>query len=846
MLKDGDHVYSCEFCDKVYDKKPSFQAHMRAKHPSSKKKSQEVNGPEKEPNPDHLLRVKSAQRHLTTGMEVLVEAGATIDLLGMEPMNESTTLEENTDTVQMDLDDIAQYAIDATEDVIENVLNYVHSDITVLKNTAQRDLEPFLSSAAWLQDFSHLLGPSLVPTPVTPPTPAPYRPLVAPADPLLPTTPTPPASEPAYMPPTIAPAVPACPGAASFFLLNPEQPIQDLTSSQRSILLPPMGLDTIPELSESLNSTVEEVTFVDLTTMFPEMSNLTPTELKCVVCKRSFNTNEDLISHVNKDQCQNFQTLDNYVCETCEIDVTTREEFVKHIHDEHAEVPEDDYFESNLLKNWANTKLHSVDWSNIPPAVETRRQEAIKNKETKEAAKEPTREQEPVLVEPLVGPLPAPTNHSIVEPLVGLLPTPTPNAHHSSPPTPPLPPTGPPTRTPPPASAPPGLGQWKDSILGSFLQTIVNKIDIQHAMLGHLHAKTDWQVARIGYLEGQICRLTNQPINTTPEIQPLEPVKDTSKPKEKETTATRLYPSLAEFREETEVIEITDVNKEDNTEEVVKNVEKKEKRNKRKNNKMETKIVGDSIVNALNPKQVEDAVGGLVFLPGRSGGPGAQKNRAYGAKYQIRKTGALYPNNNQQYKVPQLLKERMVDNLIMSVSVTDITNLNKVPKENVHYLHEKAQESVETTVEVATNALDDNPDLKVVIMAAPPRFDSMADLTEYGTVILKTKVEQAKVKYGDRLQVGVHNSLYSEGETRDNLYGVAGHTHGYDGVHLRGVGGQEAYTKSVIAILKEAGVHKAQWKVARGRRSSREQVVRKETTSNVVTTNNRYEALNSA
>ena len=61
----------------------------------------------------------------------------------------------------------------------------------------------------------------------------------------------------------------------------------------------------------------------------------------------------------------------------------------------------------------------------------------------------------------------------------------------------------------------------------------------------------------------------------------------------------------------------------------------------------------------------------------------------------------------------------MVDNLVISTSVTDISNLVKVPKENVNFLHEKAQESVETTVKVATDALDDNPDLKVVIMTWP-------------------------------------------------------------------------------------------------------------------------------
>ena len=269
---------------------------------------------------------------------------------------------------------------------------------------------------------------------------------------------------------------------------------------------------------------------------------------------------------------------------------------------------------------------------------------------------------------------------------------------------------------------------------------------------------------------------------------------------------------------------------------------------RQKNRKMETKIVGDSIVNQLNPKIVEDEIKGLVFLPGRSGGPGAQRDRAYGAKYESRKTGALYPNNNQRYKVPQLLKERMVDNLIMSVSVTDITNLNIVPKENMNFLHMKVQESVESTVKVATDALENNSELKVVIMAAPPRYDSLAELSEYGNLIVKTRVEEAKVKFGDRLQVGEHTSLYMEGDARGAIFGVPGLTKGYDGVHMRGVRGQEAYTNSVIEILKEAGVYQAKWKEARwkeakGRRPIRRQEVKESQPKNI-TTSNMFSGLN--
>ena len=127
-------------------------------------------------------------------------------------------------------------------------------------------------------------------------------------------------------------------------------------------------------------------------------------------------------------------------------------------------------------------------------------------------------------------------------------------------------------------------------------------------------------------------------------------------------------------------------------------------RKKSRQKKMETKIVGDSIVNQVNSKRVEKEIGGLVFLPGRPGSPGAKMDRAYGAK--SKKTGARYSNNNQVYNVPQLLKERQVDNLVMSASVTDVTNLGTVPKENVAFLHRKVQVSAETSVKVATDVLE--------------------------------------------------------------------------------------------------------------------------------------------
>jgi hypothetical protein len=240
-----DAPFECDFCEKVYRHKSSRVTHIKTKHS------------------EYLLREQSTDRLLSNGMEVLQDVGAVVDMLAVEPEDETTTLEENADTVQMDFDEINQYAIAATAEVIESVLGIIQSEPTIMKNTAQKEIEACLTNRPLVQDIAALLlnGPS------------PSNPPASPVQEQEQTT----------LPPTIGPAVPACSGAASFFLLNPEQPIQDLTSSHRSIVLPLLGLDPIPELNETHDDTIEDVV-ADLNTMYPQLSKLTPTAINCVMC----------------------------------------------------------------------------------------------------------------------------------------------------------------------------------------------------------------------------------------------------------------------------------------------------------------------------------------------------------------------------------------------------------------------------------------------------------------------------------------------------------------------------------------------------------------------------------
>ena len=48
ILQNGENLFSCNFCDKAYDKKASFYSHMRMKHPSIKKKNNSEDSKENE------------------------------------------------------------------------------------------------------------------------------------------------------------------------------------------------------------------------------------------------------------------------------------------------------------------------------------------------------------------------------------------------------------------------------------------------------------------------------------------------------------------------------------------------------------------------------------------------------------------------------------------------------------------------------------------------------------------------------------------------------------------------------------------------------------------------------
>ena len=87
-----------------------------------------------------------------------------------------------------------------------------------------------------------------------------------------------------------------------------------------------------------------------------------------------------------------------------------------------------------------------------------------------------------------------------------------------------------------------------------------------------------------------------------------------------------------------------------------------------------TLLVGDSHLNSLNLRQVEEALGqkARLITPGAAR---PREDRAYCSSPDW--PGARYPQNSLQQMVPELLGERKYKNLIMLAPSNDISNLKE-------------------------------------------------------------------------------------------------------------------------------------------------------------------------
>ena len=136
--------FDCDFCPGSYMHKGSKITHIKKKHTITLTEAVK------------LTIESSIEKSLNDDIEVLEEAGVAVDLLDMDPMEEFETLEENVDTVQTNVNELSQSAILATTDVIESVLNMVHSTTPLQPSPPQCPpvLEPPPSSSLILSNQS--------------------------------------------------------------------------------------------------------------------------------------------------------------------------------------------------------------------------------------------------------------------------------------------------------------------------------------------------------------------------------------------------------------------------------------------------------------------------------------------------------------------------------------------------------------------------------------------------------------------------------------------------------------------------------------------------------------------
>ena len=57
MVKPGETLFSCNYCDKSYNIKASFYSHMRIKHPNQKKTYQDDSKESDEEDGDKSIRI---------------------------------------------------------------------------------------------------------------------------------------------------------------------------------------------------------------------------------------------------------------------------------------------------------------------------------------------------------------------------------------------------------------------------------------------------------------------------------------------------------------------------------------------------------------------------------------------------------------------------------------------------------------------------------------------------------------------------------------------------------------------------------------------------------------------
>ena len=227
-------------------------------------------------------------------------------------------------------------------------------------------------------------------------------------------------------------------------------------------------------------------------------------------------------------------------------------------------------------------------------------------------------------------------------------------------------------------------------------------------------------------------------------------------------------------------------------------------------------LVGDSHTKSVKTRRIERKLKG-----NRLRNP-AQSSPKAGSAYTTTRDwpGALYPDSNLAERVPKLLNERAYKSMIVLTPSNNITNVENM---DTNKQNELAVKTALDTVAIVEKALKKSTTLKMaVIVELPPRADShrLAGLTEFSNFALKAAVEKSALR--SQITLASLDTLYNY--SNQDIFGSP-YSPIYDGIHMRGRHGGQAYTNCIVTAVAAAGLSKNQ------------------ITTPDISTSNRYEAL---
>ena len=213
--------------------------------------------------------------------------------------------------------------------------------------------------------------------------------------------------------------------------------------------------------------------------------------------------------------------------------------------------------------------------------------------------------------------------------------------------------------------------------------------------------------------------------------------------------------------------------------------------------------VGDSISSNVDFKYIEDEVSMDI-----------SHVKAYTAT--VDAVGAKFPEKNFLDVAGKELDGESYSVLVIGGGTVEITNLSTdvTPEEDISKFKEEVIKSSQNLFTLAESALHKYSSLeKVIILRRPPRFDPVSmdplelkpQLSKLGDSVLFDLWCNSSFK--KKIVLGEHQIPH---RMNDDHYEVFGHPSDklYDGLHMRGHAGRQAFQESVLNILGNAGVYK--------------------------------------